>query len=307
MYAAYIALMMISVFCILAIASTVLYGVHRLIHPRRTRVGGTPSDYGLPYESVSFPSLDGITIRGWFVPTPNSRGTVIFCHGYAGNKAPDLQYVPRFRDHGYNVLLFDFRAHGESDGNKSSLVYYERQDLLGAIAYLQQRGINQVGLLGFSMGAAVAMATAPLSAAVRAVIADSGFAELRTILTTYMQNKGMPRPIASAMAALIIWAAGWLLGCSLPEGDPLRWVSRLAPRPLFLIHGELDRSVPASDARRLYEAASHPKELWIAPGAEHRAVDQLYPDEYMARVLTFFDQWLASQPVSRTEHGTRNM
>lgn len=304
MYAAYIALM-ISIFCILAIACTVLYGVHRLIHPRRTCIGGMPSDYGLPYDSISFTSLDAIALRGWFVRAPNPRGTVIFCHGYAGSKAPDLQYVPHFHARGYNVLLFDFRAHGESDGDKSSLVYYERQDLLGAIAYLQQQGIHQVGLLGFSMGAAVAIATAPLSEVVRAVVADSGFAELKTILATYMQNKGMPRFIAYVMSRLMIWLAGLYLGCSLPESDPLRWVSRLAPRPLFLIHGERDRSVPASDARRLYEAAGQPKELWLAPNADHRAVDQLYPDEYMARVLNFFDKWLASQCGLHTD-GIRN-
>jgi fermentation-respiration switch protein FrsA (DUF1100 family) len=303
MYAAGIALLTTSVLFILAIACTALYGARRLIHPRRTMVGGTPSDYGLPYENVSFPSLDGIALRGWFVPAPNPRGAVIFCHGYAGSKAPDLSYVSQFRARGYHVLLFDFRAHGESDGNRSSLVYFERQDLLGAIAYLQQKGICQVGLLGFSMGAAVAIATAPLSEAVRAVIADSGFAELKTILATYMQNKGMPRALASLMSRLIVWTAGQCLGCSLPESDPLRWVSRLAPRPLFLIHGERDRSIPVSDAYRLYEAASQPKELWIAPGADHRCIDQLYPNEYITRVLAFFDKWLTSQPVV---YGTRS-
>lgn len=301
MYAAFIALLTLIFLPVLGTACIVLYGVHRLIYPQRTCAGGTPSDYGLPYENVSFPSLDGITLRGWFVPSSNPRGTVIFCHGYAGSKAPDLQYVPYFRARGYNVLLFDFRAHGESDGHRSSLVYYERQDLLGAIAYLQQRDTHQVGLMGFSMGAAVAIATTPLSEAVRAVVADSGFAELKTILATYMQNKGTPRFIASVMSSLMIGLAGLYLGCSLPESDPLRWVSRLAPRPLFLIHGERDRSVPASDARRLYEAAGQPKELWIAPGADHRAVDQLYPEEYMDRVLAFFDKWLASQSRPHTD------
>lgn len=301
MYATFIALLIVLVLSVLGTTCTVLYGVHRLIHPQRTCVGGTPSDYGLSYESVSFPSLDGITLRGWFVQAPTPRGTIIFCHGYAGSKAPDLQYVPHFRARGYNVLLFDFRAHGESDGNRSSLVYYERQDLLGAIAYLQQRNIHQVGLMGFSMGAAVAIATAPLSEAVRAVVADSGFAELQTILVTHMQHKRIPRSISFVISNFIVWVAGLCLGCSLPESNPLRWVSRLAPRPLFLIHGERDRSIPVSDARRLYEAAGQPKELWIAPNADHRAVDQLYPEEYMARVLAFFDQWLASQSGPHTD------
>lgn len=305
MPAARIALMIFTLF-ILATAWIVLYGAHSLIHPRRICVGGTPSDYGLPYESVSFPSLNGLILRGWFIPAIKPRATVVFCHGYAGSKAPDLQYVPQFRAHGYNVLLFDFRAHGESNGSKSSLVYYERLDLLGAIAYLQQRGIHQVGLMGFSMGAAVAISSAPLSKAVRAVVADSGFAELKTILSAHLQNRGAPRFVASIMSNLIIWAAGQRLGCSLPESDPLRWVGRIAPTPLFLIHGEKDRSIPVSDAYRLYEAANQPKELWVAADADHRCVDQLYPDEYMARVLAFFDKWLAPEPTADTQHETPN-
>jgi alpha-beta hydrolase superfamily lysophospholipase len=276
----------------LATAAIVMYGVAQLIYPGRSLAGGTPSDYGLPYERVSFPSYDGTVLRGWFVPAVHPRATVVFCHGRAGSKAPDLIYVPQFRQHGFNVLLFDFRAHGESDGHTSSLVYFERQDLLAAIAYLQNRGIQEVGLIGFSMGAAVAIATAPLSEAVRAVIADSAFAEVRTILVTYLQQYGIPRPLASGLAALIIWTAGLRLGCHLPDADPLRWVDHIAPRPFLLIHGGQDQGIPVSDAHRLYEAAGQPKELWIVPEAEHRCVDKVCPDEYMARVLAFLDRSL---------------
>jgi alpha-beta hydrolase superfamily lysophospholipase len=279
----------------LATAAIMVYGVSQLTHPARNLTGGIPSDYGLPYEKISFPSYDGTILRGWFVPAIHPQATVVFCHGRAGSKAPDLIYVPQFRQHGFNVLLFDFRAHGESDGCKSSLVYYERRDLLAAIAYLQNRGIQTVGLMGFSMGAAVAIATAPLSPAVRAVIADSAFAELRTILVTYLQQQGIPRPLAVSLTSVIIWAAGLRLGCHLPDADPLRWVGRIAPRPLLLIHGGQDEGIPVSDARRLHTAAGEPKELWVVPEAKHRCADKVCPKEYMRRVLGFFDRWLAAE------------
>jgi len=275
---------------LLALATTaiIVYGVGRLIHPRHSLAGGTPSDYGLPYERISFASYDGTVLRGWFVPAIQPRGTVIFCHGRAGSKAPDLIYVSQFREHGFNVLLFDFRAHGESDGDKSSLVYYERYDLLAAITYLQKRGIGKVGLVGFSMGAAVAVATAPLSEAVRAVVADSAFAELRTILVTHLQQRGFPQPLASGLTALIIWAAGLRLGCYLPDADPVRWVGQIAPRPLLLIHGQEDQEIPVSDALRLYQAAGKPKDLWIVASARHRCADQVQPKEYTTSLLRFF-------------------
>jgi alpha-beta hydrolase superfamily lysophospholipase len=291
----YVACAITSLLLALATAAIVVYGVNQLTHPARNLTGGTPSDYGLPYERVSFPSYDGTILRGWFVPAVHPRATVVFCHGRAGSKAPDLIYVPQFRQHGLNVLLFDFRAHGESDGNKSSLVYYERQDLLAAIAYLQKRGIKEVGLMGFSMGAALAIATAPLSQAVRAVIADSAFAELRTILVTYLRQQGFPRALASGLTTLIIWTAGLRLDCHLPDADPLRWAGQIAPRPLLLIHGGQDEGIPVSDAQRLYNAAGEPKELWVVPEAKHRCVDKVCPEEYMRRVLSFFDRWLAAE------------
>lgn len=290
----YIALLTIPLVLAFATAVIIVHGVTRLIYPGRSLVGGTPSDYGLPYERVSFASYDGTILRGWLVPAIHPRATVIFCHGRAGSKAPDLIYVPQFRQHGFNVLLFDFRAHGESDGDKSSVVYYERRDLLAAIAYLQNRGIKEVGLMGFSMGAAVAIATAPLSEAVRAVIADSGFAELHTILVTYLQQSGILRPLASSLTTLIIGAASLRLRCDLTDADPIRWVGRIAPRPLLLIHGEQDQGIPVSDAYRLYKAAGDPKELWVAPMAEHRCADKVCPEEYMTKVLSFFASWLSA-------------
>jgi fermentation-respiration switch protein FrsA (DUF1100 family) len=273
-------------------ALIVLHAVNRLTCPKRRLVGGTPSDYGLPYEPVTFTSQDKTILRGWFIQSPAPRATIIFCHGHGGSKAPDLKYVPWLREQGYNVLLFDFRAHGESDGDLTSLVYYERQDVLAAIAYLQQRGIHQVGLLGFSMGAAVAIATAPLSQAVRAVIADSAFAELRTIVNKGLRNRHIPQCISLPLTTLILWIAGHRLGCQLSDSDPLRWVGRISPRPLLIIHGGQDRDVPVSEAHRLYEAAGEPKELWIVEQAAHRNVDEIFPKEYLRRVLTFFDRWL---------------
>ena len=291
----YVACATILLILALATAAVVAYGVCQLTHPERNLAGGNPSDHGLPFERVSFPSYDGTILRGWFVPALHPRATVVFCHGRAGSKAPDLIYVPQFRQQGFNVLLFDFRAHGESDGHKSSLVYHERQDLLAAIAYLRERGIENVGLMGFSMGAAVAVATAPLSESVRAVIADSAFAEMRTIMVTYLQQSSVPRPIASGLTTLILWAAGLHLGCRLPDADPLRWVGHIAPRPLLLIHGGQDQGIPVSDAHRLYEAAGEPKELWVVPEAEHRCADKVHPEEYMSRVLSFFDRWLPAE------------
>ncbi len=285
---------LLSVLMLIAVATGVViaHAVRTLTHPARTLAGGTPPDYGLSYESVSFHTDDGITLQGWWIPTNAARATLVFCHGYAGSKAPDLKYVPTLREHGYNVLLFDFRAHGESGGTRTSLVCNERRDLLAAIAFLQQRGIRQVGLMGFSMGAAVAIATAPLSNAVRAVVADSGFAELRSIVAQHLRRRGCPPPTATLWTALIVRAASAYLACDLSYSDPIRSVGRISPRPLLIIHGGQDQDVPVSEALRLYQQAGMPKELWVVDEAAHRCVENVHPEQYMSRILAFFDAWL---------------
>ena len=118
--------------------------------PRRT----SPADYRLAFENISFIPRDGLTLSGWFIPAPHPRGTIIVCHGYTGDCSPDLQYAPLFYRHNYNALYFDFRGHGMSDGNYTSLVFFERFDLLAALDFLHARGITRVGLFGFSMGGA---------------------------------------------------------------------------------------------------------------------------------------------------------
>jgi dipeptidyl aminopeptidase/acylaminoacyl peptidase len=280
---------------VLIIGAISLYGSSQLI---RRRVPDTPSDpaqYGLTYEEVAFPSRDGLTLRGWFIPAPEARGTVVFCHGHAGSMDPDVKYAPAFHERGYNILMFDFRGHGRSEGQHVSMGYYEREDLLGAIDYLQSRGIDRLGVLGFSMGGAVAMATAPHTEAIRAVVSDGGFARLSDAVTVGVRERGLPGSLASLVGYLILWLMGLRLGCSPNGADPIGWVDKIAPRALLIIQGALDPFVTVEEARELYTAAGEPKDIWIVPGAGHREADRHHPEEYRHRVLAFFDQWLVRQ------------
>lgn len=278
---------------VLIMGAISLRGVNRLIRRRTPDAPSDPAQYGLSYEEVTFSSRDGLTLRGWFIPAPEVRGTVIFCHGHAGSMDPDVKYVPAFHERGYNVLMFDFRGHGRSEGQYVSMGCCERQDLLGAVDYLRSRGIDRVGVLGFSMGGAVAMATAPHTEAIRAVVSDGGFARLSDAVAAGVRTRGLPGLLASLMGHLIVWLMGLRLGCSPREADPIRWVDKIAPRALLIIHGALDPFVTVEQAQELYAAAGEPKEIWIVPDARHREADRRHPQEYRHRVLAFFDQWLA--------------
>lgn len=264
-----------------------------VIQRRQPDKPDSPARYGLDFEEVEFKSRDGTTLRGWFIPAPEAKGTIIFCHGHAGSMDPDLKYVPWFNASGFNVLMFDFRGHGRSEGDRISMGYFERLDLLGAVDYLKRRGFNNIGVLGFSMGGAVAITTAAIEPSIKAVACDGAFADLLEVLIRGIGvvNPAL-RPIGFVVGPLAILFASLRLGAWLPSADPIRWVAKISPRPLLLIHGEKDVFISTRRIKALYEAAGEPKELWLIPDAGHRNADELYPEEYRKRVVGFFERWL---------------
>jgi fermentation-respiration switch protein FrsA (DUF1100 family) len=290
-----------------------VYWSTELIKSPRPDQPSSPEEFGLPFTEVLFSSQDGLTLHGWFIPgrdvtsfsledndwTAGSKGTVILGHGRFGSKDPDLKYAPWFREAGYNSFLFDFRGHGRSEGNYTSFGFHERKDLLGAVDFLAGKGICSVGVMGFSLGGAVGITTAAVCEDIQAVIADGTFVALRETLARGARERGIPSWVVRCLGPFILWLAGRRVGGDLEETDPIRWVGNIAPRALFLIHGECDRYVSTDDIHRLYDKAGEPKELWIVPDAEHRRADELFPDEYRRRVLTFFDRYLA--PVSEED------
>jgi len=274
------------------LAGLVWLGSEYIVRRRVPDPTSTPADFGLDYESVSFNSTDGIPLAGYFIPAERPRGTVVFCHGHAGSLDPDLIYAPWFHAGGYHCLFFDFRAHGRSGGDRVSMGFYERRDLLGAVEYLRGRGIEQVGVIGFSMGGVVAITAGSQSAAIRAVVSDGGFADIRTAIAGGIRKRMRTRWLHVPLSHLMVRLAGIRLGCDLTAAAPIRWVNRLSPRALLLIHGGQDPYVTTAQVQRMYDLAGEPKELWIVPEAGHRTVDQFRPEDYRARVLAFFDKYL---------------
>ncbi|MBI3914207.1 MAG: alpha/beta fold hydrolase [Chloroflexi bacterium] len=265
-------------------------GAGEIIHTPRSTSPLTPSDFHLDSERVAFSSQDGILLRGWFIPAANSRHALIFSHGYRGDCTPDLIYAPLFHRAGYNQLYFDYRAHGASAGSVTSLVHFERSDLLAAIDFLARRGFPRIGLLGFSMGGAVAIATAPLSANVIAVATDCAFAELEFVMGNAARGRGIPRIIAPLVGWLLVAMASLRLRANLFAANPIHWVAKITPRPLLLMHAENDADVDVSQARELFRYAREPKALWIVPHTEHRKIEAVAGAEYRARIVKFFDQ-----------------
>ncbi len=282
----------------LALVALAWYGMEQWTRPKRRAHGNHPSDFGLPCEEVTFGSRKAnVRLSGWLIaPALAQRGRagvgVIFCHGHGGTRAPDLIYAPWFYERGIPVLMFDFRNHGLSDGTLTSMGYYERDDLLGAIDLMLTRGYTRIGLFGFSMGAATAIATTPLDEHVVCVVADSPFAQLEPTLARAMEQRGFPRWFANRFIAVIFRLACRRLQCNPCEADPINAVPHFDGRPLLVILGERDEYIEPWQGHWLFEQAREPKEFWLVPNMSHRDADRFRPEEYYDRVMGFFERWL---------------
>ena len=250
----------------------------------------SPDEYGLKYEAIEFKTTDKLTLRGVWIPASASDKAVIILHGHGGSYDFDLYRSPTLHEAGFNVLLFDFRAHGRSEGKHMTFGYEERRDVLGAIEFLHNRGVQHIGLLGFSYGGIVSMLVTPDCPDVEAIITDGGPARMGTAIASRGVELGVPLWLTKPIAWLIISITSLRLWINLFLYEPIRWVGKITPRPILFIHGDLDQYLPDFD--ELYAAAKMPKQLWRLPDAGHTTASQLYPEEHSRRVVEFFNRYL---------------
>lgn len=250
----------------------------------------SPDEYGLEYESIEFTTSDRLTLRGVWIPAAGSSKAIVILHGHGTSYDFDVYRAPALHEAGFNVLLFDFRAHGRSDGKRMTFGYEERRDVLGATEFLHRRGMEHIGLLGFSYGGMVAMIFAGGNPAVEAVISDGGPVRIRTAIAARGVELGFPLWITRPLAWLIVAITSIRLGVNLFQYEPILWVGKISPRPILFIHGDHDQYLPDFD--ELYAAARQPKELWRLAEAGHCNASQFYPEEHARRVIEFFSRTL---------------
>lgn len=250
----------------------------------------SPAEFGLTFEEIEFKAVDGLLLRGVWIPSPSTDKAIIILHGHGSSHDKSIMHAPALVQAGYSVLLFDFRAHGRSQGRRMTYGYEERQDVYGAIAFLHSRGMKHIGLLGFSYGGIVAMLAAPHCPEVEAVVTDGGPGRWMTGVDAWGKERGLPSWLVKPMGWLFFAVTSLRVGANLFRYDPIHWVGRISPRPILFIHGELDPF--CADFDDLYAAARQPKEVWRLPDAGHTSASQLYPEEYNQRVIGFFERYV---------------
>jgi uncharacterized protein len=268
----------------------------------------TPAALGLDYREVTFPArTDGLTLRGWLIPGILANGrltldrTIIVVHGHRENRADAdfglLDFSAALAHAGFAVLAYDTRGTGASDPAPDSLGSFERRDVLGAVDFLRTGPLpypplgrpRVIGGWGVSMGAATLLLAAA-EPAIAAVVSDTAYTDALPLLERELPKQGAPAPLVPG--ALL---AGWALyGVNYYDVRPVDVVTRIAPRPIFFIHGDGDDFIPATNLDALVRAAQAGPgarvQSWLVPGVRHHA--QTYHtagQEYVRRVVGFFD------------------
>lgn len=267
-------------------------------YPQRTLVR-TPADLGLAYQDVHIQTSDGLTLHGWWLPaqarTPraggkkSAKGTILFLHGNAENISTHIFSVNWLPAQGYNVLLVDYRGYGSSQG--AAQIDGIQQDIQHAIGYALSRADvdpRRFVVLGQSLGASLAIyavAHSPYRAQIRALIAESGFADYRGIVREKLAQSWLTWPLQ--------WPLSYLVT---DRYSPVRAIPAISPIPVLLIHGDRDPIVPVGDVCQLYRAARAPKALWLVPGGGH--IQAFRRAAFRQRLLRYLEAVLGPKSAS---------
>lgn len=263
------------------------YVSHKMTKPERMIEDWTPEDKGLKFEEVSFRTVDDVVIKGWWIDKGNDK-TVIGLHGYTSSKWYGVYMKPLLdilKDGDYNILYFDFRAHGESGGNRTTIGDKEYLDLKAAVDWLEDNhedSTQKLGVIGYSMGAMVSL-KGSLDDRIDCVVADSPPIDLdATSARSLDYFAGLPSFLYNLTKPLAV------LLFDIDHEDMLEYADNIEI-PLLLIAGENDPIVKVSEIKEFYEINrknNNDVKIWTTE-AEHVRSLKENPNKYKERITSF--------------------
>ena len=234
----------------------------------------TPAAIGLPYEAVRFQAADGVDLSGWFVPAEGSRGVVLFCHGNAGNISHRMDTIGILHRLGFSTLIFDYRGYGQSEGKPTEQGTY--LDAEAAYRYLvQQRAVDpgEIIIFGRSLGGAIA-----------AWLAQEHTPQALIMESTFTSVPDMAARLYPFFPVRLL---------SRFRYNAVGYVSRVSC-PVLIVHSRDDEMIPFSHGRRLFEAASEPKEFLEIRGTHNEGFISS-ADRYEEGLASFLATHLGSR------------
>lgn len=240
-----------------------------------------PAEAGIEYSDIRFEASDGVRLHGWYLPSENPRGTVLFLHGNAENISTHIAAVHWLPGAGYNVFMPDYRGFGRSEGQPGiDSVHRDAHAALETVFTREAIRSDRTFVLGQSLGGSIAITAVARYGKthdIHGLIADSAFSSYRSIAREKLAESWLG------------WPLQWLPLVTVSDTHaPIDHVSDISPVPLVLITGTADRVVPSRHSQALYDAASPPAEIWRIDGTGHtRAFAR---DDVRRRVVEWMDE-----------------
>jgi fermentation-respiration switch protein FrsA (DUF1100 family) len=262
------------------------------------------SSIAATHEDVTFNSRDGIVLKGWWFAVDGADRAVVLVHGRGRNRVnSDFMEAAIARlmlVHGYSVLLFDLRGHGESGGTRYTLGIEEPRDILAAIDLAASKADierSRVAIIGESLGGGSLLMAVKADPSIGPVVTDSAFADANTVVgesaTKYTNLPSWFTPGIVLMSRLF-------LGLDISQVTPSKVVAAHPERAFLFIQCTDDTTVPLHHGLDLKAASRNPRtELWVVPGCEHVKAFATHPDEWAQHVLDFLGRELGGEkPVT---------
>ena len=223
---------------------------NRFVFQPSREIDGTPDSAGLSYEDVVFTAEDGVRLTGWYLPATDPRGTVLFCHGNAGNISHRIEMLSILYGIGLNTFIFDYRGYGASEGIPSEEGLY--RDAEAAWNWLvETKSTNPANIIvyGRSLGGPVAAHLAGDHAPHGFILesAVSSIPDMADALYPWLPGRSLVRYGFSTVAHL-----------------------RRVACPILVIHSRTDDLVPYALGRKIFDAAPEPKQFMEIIGGHNR-------------------------------------
>jgi dipeptidyl aminopeptidase/acylaminoacyl peptidase len=267
------------------------------VFPKGYSISNPEKYYIKHYDPVTIPVLNtSLQIRGWYMPHPTPSDTlIIFLSGHdSSRKSPRMLITSGMLWHaGFTTLVIDFRDQGDSDyeDGRTALGSTEYNDVLSAIQWAKQNGYHHIGLVGFSMGASIALITAPLDSTIKALWLDSPFAHRTQIVKNALSKRHIP----SFLAWPTLYMGSLLSGDPLLDHQPIDAITHCQDSPIYIVHSHKDLKTPVKHSLQLIKAAqTHHVNVqsWLYHHKGHAKLIYDQTSQYNKRLVHFFKTFL---------------
>lgn len=255
--------------------------------------GITPESIGLLSLHCGVPADSAVVLDAWFLPARGEPcGTVLLLHGIGSVKQHMLSGAATLVEAGYNAVVFDLRAHGQSTGQYCTYGFYERADVSRVIDIVIQRfGAQEpIGIIGNSLGGAIALQAMAQDKRIVCGVVESTFAALDDVVYEYQREMlSVPfRFVAREALTEACRLAHFNAAAVRPEES-----ARRIQCPVLLAHGEADERIPVAHGQRIFRALASPFKEWVlVPGAGHNTLAAVGGESYSKHKMQFLRQWM---------------